>query len=406
MDSDILIVGGGAAGLAAALSAAKTNPRLKVSVLEAQPRSGKKLLATGNGRCNLMNERAEKEDYAGDADFIAPALSLYKREYGRFWDELGLLLSTEDEGRVYPGVNQASAVLDALRLNLREKGVSEITDFAAAQIEKRRDGFTVYSEGRALSCRRVILATGGKAGKGLGENDSFTRLLSPFGHRVTRVYPALTCLKTDRQLLSGLKGIRLRGEICLCRNDEVLKREKGEILFQDDALSGIASMQLSLVASPLISRGEKLHALLSPLGERAENIIKGRISAHPTRSAQELLTGAVNRLIALSALKRAGISPVQRAESFTPSQTEALIRELRSWRVPLAGTGGFSQAQVMLGGLDTRDFDGETMRSRRVQGLLAAGEMLDVTGPCGGYNLEWAWASGMLAGKTAAEELK
>ena len=405
MHFDILVLGGGASGMMAALAAKQTAPGAAVAIVEALPRLGKKLLATGNGRCNLMNDLALPASYTGDADFAAPALSLYRKSSPALWSGLGLRLMREDEGRVYPATNQASSVLDVLRLALRERGIEEITGARVTSLSRVRGGLKAQGEGFCHSASRVILATGGLAGKGLGENDSFQRLLTPLGHRITPLYPALTCLKTARQDVAGLKGVRLRGEIRLLMEERCLMCERGEVLFQEDGLSGIAAMQLSIAASPLLKQGRRLSAMLSPLPDEAKSEVERRVRLYPERSAEELMTGAVNRLIGLLALKRSGISPSRRAGTLSPGEVEALSRELTKWEIRLVGTGDFSQAQVMLGGADTEDFDPATLRSRRVPELYAAGELLNITGPCGGYNLEWAWASGMLAGQAAARSL-
>ena len=403
MKTDILVLGGGASGLAAAITAKVTAPEADVRVAEALDRCGKKLLATGNGRCNIMNALAAPESYLCDRTFVSPALDLYRQCWPAFWDALGVPLAVEGEGRMYPLVNQASAVLDALRLRLSDLGIEETTGFRAARIEKRGDGFTVSGPAGEISCKKLIVATGGKAGKGLGENDSFVSLLKPFGHSFTRLYPALTCLKTEKRLLNGLKGVRLRGEISLWQGNEQLKSEVGEILFQDDGLSGIAAMQLSLTAAPLIGSKE-LYARLSPLKNAAE-ALKKRVKLYPRRQAQQLLAGTVNRMIALNALKRAGIGPTEIAGTLTEKQLEALAEALDQWCLPVVATGSFAEAQVMLGGANTKDFDSYTLESQKARCLYAAGELLDVTGPCGGYNLEWAWASGILAGQSAAKAL-
>ena len=405
MYADILIVGGGASGLAAALSARETGPALRICVAEKLSRTGKKLLATGNGRCNLMNLNAAPARYLGDAGFIAPALEKYVESYRDFWQSLGLKLVAEDEGRVYPKTNQASSVLDVLRLGLSEKSIEEKCDCSVHAIRPVNDGFLIGSAQGEIRARRVILATGGLAGKGLGENDSFRTLLTPLGHRFIAPLPGLVCLKTRPEQVKGLKGIRLKGTFSLLDGKSTLATENGECLFQDDGISGIAIMQLSLFASPLLADGKTPILKLSPLEGDARRILYARQSAFPRRSAGELLSGEVNRMIALAALRRAGIGPNVTAEEITSLQLSRLAEELSCWRMPVTGTGGMDQAQVMLGGVRTEDFDPKTLCSRCTPGLYACGEMLNVAGPCGGFNLEWAWASGMLAGRKAAESL-
>ena len=410
MNTDILIIGGGASGLVAALSAKKQAPAARVTIAEKLPRVGKKLLATGNGRCNIMNALADEMSYAGNSAFIAPALRLYKEEYAAFWKELGLFLMTEDEGRMYPACNQASAVLDVLRMGLQDRGIEEKTDCAVTAIKKSGDGFAAESSTGTIHCKKVILCTGGQAGKGLGENDSFRALLSPLGHKIKKTLPALTWLKAPAASLTGLKGVRMKGTIRLTDGKNELASETGEVLFQESAVSGIAAMQLSLVYARVYANNPaaKLSVVLSPLAmtkDEAKAELLFRRERFGNRSADTLLTGSMNRLIALLALKRSGISPGKPAKELTGGELDRLASELTAWTIPVLGTGDFTSAQLMYGGADTDGFYPETLESKTVNGLYACGELLNVAGPCGGYNLEWAWACGMLAGRSAGKSL-
>ena len=410
MNTDILVIGGGASGLVAALCAKKQAPGARVTLVEKLPRVGKKLLATGNGRCNIMNTLADKNSYTGDPAFTAPALSLYKKEYAAFWNELGLTLMQEDEGRMYPACNQASAVLDVLRLALTDRGIEEKTDCAVTAVKKTDGGFTAETSAGPIRAKKVILCTGGRAGKGLGENDSYTTLLTPFGHKTVKPFPALTYLKVPASCVQGLKGVRLKGTIRLTDGRETLARETGEVLFQENAVSGIAAMQLSLVCADIYAKNPaaKLSVILSPLPmteAEAKAELTRRAGRFGNRSADTLLTGAVNRLISLLALKRSGIAPNKPVNAITDKELTALTKELTAWTIPVTGTGDFTSAQVMYGGADTDGFDARTLESKLVSGLYACGELLNVTGPCGGYNREWAWACGMLAGTSAGKSL-
>lgn len=227
---------------------------------------------------------------------------------------------------MYPSVNQASAVLDALRLRLSDLGITELTGCRVTRIEKKGEGFRALTEDGSFLCRRLIVATGGRAGKGLGENESFKELLSPLGHKFSRDCPALTCLKTHKGMLSGLKGVRLRGEAALYRGKTLLKSEAGEVLFQDDGLSGIAVMQLSLAAAPLIG-AKDLFVRLSPLGKAAGETVARRVKMFPERQAQQLLAGTVNRMIALNALKRSMFAPCSISSSpmYAPHSHTAMV---------------------------------------------------------------------------------
>lgn len=423
MKYDIAIIGGGASGLAAAVSSVRAGAR--VCVLERQPRVGKKLLATGNGRCNLYNTGARAEVYFGDRAFAEPALRAFAPESARaFFASVGLEIREERNGLLYPASNQAAAVLDCLRLSISEAGAEEICSFDAVSIEplsgnrkggnglnpqslKTEVGFLVRAgDSRTVEARRVIVAVGGMAAPKLGGGNGFKTLFAPLGHRFAPCYPALSMLKARPEDVAGLKGLKYAGEIALLSGERELKRETGEILFAEDGISGIAAMQLSLYAAEPLSRGERLSVRMSPLSmtsKDAEAFLNARAQAFPQRALEEFCTGVVVKRIGQAALKRAGASPLSRpASSLSSEEIRRLARELTSWQVPVTGIGGFDSAQAMLGGLRAADFDPETLESRLLRGVYACGEALDVTGPCGGYNLAWAWASGILAGRSAA----
>lgn len=405
--TDIAIIGGGASGLAAAVSAMK-NKNVRVEILEKYPRTGKKLLATGNGRCNLYNENASHDKFFGAKAFARHALSAFDRD--EFFASVGLEIRITDNGLAYPMSNQASAVLDCLRFTCQEAGAAETVDFHAAKIEGKKGKFRITSEkGDIVFAKRVILATGSMAQPKLGGNDAFKTLLKPFGHSFERCLPALSYLKTNPNDVTGLKGMKYQGEIALLMDGKEIARETGEILFSENGVSGIAAMQLSLHAAEPFAKGKKLMVCLSPLSmtkEEAVSMIEKRKELFPQRTIEELLTGVVVKRIAQAAFKRAGVSPLTRnASSLTRSEIEKTARELTEWECPVIGMGGFDVCQVMLGGVNAKEFDEKTMESKLVPGLYAAGELMDVTGPCGGYNLTWAWASGVLAGRSASESL-
>ena len=411
MGYDIAIIGGGASGLTAAISAARAGAG-RVAVLEKLPRVGKKLLATGNGRCNLLNANATADAYFGDREFAANVLRSFPYERAAaFFASLGLEIRAEENGCAYPASNQAAAALDCLRFSVAEAGAEEICDFEADSVKADRQGFLVSArDGRSVFARRVIVACGGMAAPRLGGGNGFKRLLSPFGHTFTPCLPALTPLKTDPADVAGLKGLRFTGEIALFADGREVARETGEILFGDAAISGIAAMQLSIPAAEALNRHRPVEARLSLMGTdegAAYALLKARVRRLGGRALEEFLTGAVVKRMGQMALKRAGAYPLSRpASSLTEAELRALSRELTAWRIAVTGVAGFDSAQVMLGGARaSEEFYPETMESRLVPGLYAAGELFAVTGPCGGYNLTWAWASGLIAGRSAAESL-
>ena len=405
--TDIAIIGGGASGLAAAVSARK-NKNVRVEILEKYPRTGKKLLATGNGRCNLFNENASHDKFFGAKAFARHALTAFDKD--EFFSSVGLEIRVTDNGLAYPMSNQASAVLDCLRFTCAEAGAAETVDFCASKIEGKKGKFRITSDkGDIVFAKRVILATGSMAQPKLGGNNAFQTLLKPFGHSFAKCLPALSYLKTNPNDVAGLKGMKYQGEIALISDNREIACETGEILFSENGISGIAAMQLSLYAAEPLSKGKKLSVRMSPLPmtkAEAVSFIEKRKNLFPGRTLEEILTGVVVKRIAQAAFKRAGISPLTRnACSLTRAEIEKTARELTEWMCPVLGTGGFDVCQVMLGGVQASEFDEKTMESKLVPGLYATGELMDVTGPCGGYNLTWAWASGVLAGRSALEGL-
>ena len=388
--------------MTAAISARTARPDADVTLLEALPRCGKKLLATGNGRCNLINRNTSPESYPSGGAFASEALSRF--DPARFFESLGIDTVFDSEGRGYPASFQASGVLDALRLALSERGVKLVCDCPVKSIAPRSGGFAVIVPEGEYSARRVILASGGSAGKGLGENASF-RMLEKLGHHVNTPLPALTHLVCGRKYVAGLKGIRLKGRFTLLSGDTPVACEEGEAIFRDDGISGIAIMQLSLGAKQRLLSGEKLVLRLCPGALGPLDELKARLARFSRRELSDVFTGELNRFIAQNAIRRAQLSPDTPACELSEKEILRLHAALNAWDIPVTDTGSFVDAQVMEGGLNTDEFRPETLESRLCPGLYACGEALDVTGYCGGHNLTWAWASGSLAGREAADSL-
>ena len=407
---DIAVIGGGASGLMAALAAHDANPVLKIGVLERLPRVGKKLMATGNGRCNLTNVDASPADYHGDVAFMEKVMRRFppRAVMARF-EAYGVYPIVEYGGRVYPLSGQAASVLDALRLSLSERGVEEICEFEAASLEKDGKAWRIRAkDGRAAHAKRVIVAAGGMTAPSLGGSASGYRLLEALGHRATPRLPALVQLRTDPAAVRALKGIKYDGPIDILVDGRVMRSETGEVLFTEYGLSGPAVMQLSRVASTALARRNKpevaarLHIL--PLsGEEASALLERRQAQLPARPLENFLTGLINKRLGQTLVKLACPLPLATpAAALTPTQLDALAAFLTAWTLAVTGTQGFEQAQVTAGGVRTADFNPDTMESRLAPGVYVTGELYDIDGDCGGFNLQWAWASGLAAGEAAA----
>jgi predicted Rossmann fold flavoprotein len=395
---DILIAGAGASGLAAAVEAGRADPSLSIALAEREDRVGKKILVTGNGRCNLYNERSEAGDYVPSA-LRYPGVLRQLAGCGEFFSSLGLLTWTDAEGRVYPHSNQASAVLNLLRQETERLGAEEVCGFAVADVRKDGDVFLLTSsDGRSLKGRKLILAAGSPAGRKREENGGLYRQLEKLGHPVFPFRPALCPLETDPSRVRSLRGVRARAAVTLERDGRPVAGSRGEVQFSDEYLGGICVMDLSALAE----RGDVLSLdLLPEMEERElEAYLKDRAACCGT--AEQVLSGCLQKALALLALKDGGIRPAAAAPSLGGREVRELARTVKALRFPVTGFPGPARAQVCLGGVSPDSLDGETLESLKTEGLYVCGELLGVTGRCGGFNLAWAWSSGRVAGRNAA----
>ena len=395
---NVCVIGGGAAGMLAALTAAENGHR--VLLLERQSRVGRKLLATGNGRCNLSNYHVSPAHYHGGAGFCDFALSQFDvGETLQYFASLGLLTVSEASGRIYPMSNMAGSVLDVLRYALERPEIDLQTGQTVTAVRKMPEGFSVKTETDTFSARCLILAAGGAAGSKVGGGMDGYRLAKSLGHHRTALYPSLVQLKTDPTYPRALKGVKAQCGISICRGSQVLARNSGEVLFTEYGVSGPAIFDLSRSVS---AGGSDLTCLLNffPDWEEAEVLrwLSQRQAAMAAHEASTLLTGSCHTRLGQMICKSAGFTN-QRAAGLTRDDLRRIARQATHFALPITGTCGFDQAQVTAGGLDTSEFDPRTLQSRLVPGLYACGELLDIDGDCGGYNLQWAWSSGRLAGK-------
>lgn len=397
---DVIVIGGGASGIAASVTAAELGDR--VLLLEAGDRIGRKIAASGNGRCNLMNRG--KPVYYGDPEFAKEVLSHFDvQKQTEFWTEHGLFLKEDDRGRVYPTSDLSSSVLDLLKLHLKKNRVELLTGERVTGIRKDPDSnFTVFTGQKEQHGKRVILSCGGKASKTLGGCEDGYRMMKTFGHGMTDLRPALTQILTDPVSISGLKGIRQNGvTVTLKRNGETVHSETGEILFTEYGISGICVMQCARFAEEKdrielsFMPGLQLkdaHECLAALKARQEKLSFLR--------PQDLLTGWLSPKLGYGILKRAGVDMKAESIRLIPEEVlQSVSRTLCGYALTVTGVSGFENAQVTAGGIECRDIDPENMESRICTGLHCTGETLNVDGDCGGYNLMFAFATGILAGR-------
>ena len=389
----------------AALTAAGQGAR--VILLERQSRVGRKLAVTGNGRCNLTNLGAAPEHYhGGDPDFVRPALERFGVDQTLdFFLSLGLVTVTEPDGRVYPYSDQAGSVVDVLRFALDAYGVDTRLGFEVRSVIKSARGFLLRSDGESFECDRLIVAGGGAAGTKCGGGSGGYDALRALGHGCTKLYPALVQLKTDNTYTRPLKGVRADADVTVSVGSRVIAHSSGEVQFTDYGVSGPAVFDISRAAAQHPGSTVTLDLMRLTDTDGLCGMLRRRAESFPDLTLENLLTGMVHNKLGRTAIQRCGLSLGTPLGSLGEHGIRAVAGTLKAYTLPVHGTTGMDGAQVTCGGVPTSEFCAETMESRLVPGLFACGEVLDIDGDCGGYNLQWAWSSGAAAGTACAAGL-
>ena len=395
------IIGGGASGMAAALAAAERE-NVQVVLFERQARVGRKLQATGNGRCNLTNLHAMEGGYHGNEPaFAAPALNRFNVEDTLGWFRaLGLVTAAENSGRVYPYSDQANSVVDILRYGLNRPNIRLELGFEVTKIRRTEQSFRVESAEKAVACDRLIVACGGLAGTKLGGSMAGYQLLRSMGHHMTKLRPTLVQLRCDWSGAASLKGVRANCRAEIFCDGTLHSRSQGEVQFTEYGLSGPVIFEVSRDVCQ--SRGQwicRLDLLPQMPGQDLLEELRRRKITNWT--AEDLLTGILHNRLGRVLTKMVGISGEWQISKLNDEQLQEVCRVVKSLEIAVEEPLGMDHAQVTAGGMLTGEFDPNTMESRLVPGLYACGEVLDVDGDCGGYNLQWAWSSGRLAGVSA-----
>ena len=405
MKTEIAVIGGGASGLMAAITAKKSGK--EVIILERKDRILKKVLITGNGRCNITNVNANISNYFGkNISSVENILNRFTpHDTMDFFNELGIVCNEENRGKVYPLSGQASSVVDALRFEAEKLGIKIETEFYVRKIEKDGFKFRIYSEDRKkIEAGRVILAAGGQSYPELGSNGSGFELAKELGHSVTKLSPSIVQLKTEKYQVKGLQGIKTDVAVTAYGDNKKICTYDGELLFTDYGISGNVVFNISFVM-PLYKNVEfeidfmekfDYNELYEMLKERK------RILSHLTM--ENYFNGMINKKLGQFLSKVSGIEKLSKpVKDLNDSDIRKLCTVLKKYRVKILETTGFKNAQVTAGGVLLDEVNTETLESKIVKGLYFSGEVLDVYGECGGFNLQWAWASGHIAGENAAK---
>jgi predicted Rossmann fold flavoprotein len=396
---DVAVIGGGASGLAAAVNAKKINSSLNVAIVEALPRVGKKILATGNGRCNITNVSADKNKY-NLPEFVSFALSEYSPiRVIKFFESIGLKTVTDSEGRVYPMSNTASSVLDCLRFECENLGIEFILNCHVNTLKILNNYFIINDE---IKAKKIIIATSGKAAPPQGSDGSGFEIAKKLGHSVTELYPGLVPLTVKETSAKALKGVRVKAHIDLYSENKIIDSSNGEVLFTEYGLSGISVMDIS--RSVKNSSCKCVLDMLPDLSDEDINeFLLSSVNRNPNLTAENVLVGIMNKRIGQAVLKSCGIPLNKEISSIKQSDIDALIYTAKHFNFTITGTRGFNNAQITVGGIKADEILPESMESKLINNLYFAGEIEDIDSVCGGFNLQWAWSSGLLAGKSAAE---
>jgi len=403
----IAVVGGGASGLVSAIFAEGSCD--SVCVLEGEERIGKKILITGDGKCNLTNRNLSMEHYhSPDKNFVNKVLSKFSNtDTEKFFHSLGLLTRTEEKGRVYPYSFQASSVLDVLRFAVSERNVEVRTGFKVKNIEKLEDTFEIESEkSEKVFAKKVILACGGIAAPFTGSDGSGFRIAEQLGHRIIKPLPALVQLKLESPYLKSITGVRVNAKATLFIEGKVADMLSGEVLFTNFGASGPVILGLSFKAGIALSMKKKVLLninLLPDLSkEKIEETLSEFFSDHPERTISEILIGLLNKRLIPAVLRSSNIDIHKKSKLVLREEVERIVRTISSFEFEVIGTLSFRDAQSTSGGVSLKEVDSEKMESKLVKNLFFAGEILDCTGDSGGYNLQWAWSTGFIAGTSAS----
>ena len=395
---DLLVIGGGASGMMAVISAKAESPMLSVGLLEGGQRVGKKLLTTGNGRCNLTNRYLDiSHYYSQDLPSVEAVLDRFDLSATEdFFLSLGIPLREGEKGKMYPFSLQAASVVDALRFRCDELGVDVLTESKVKNLTEQG----AVCENETYCAKAIVVACGGRSATNTGSDGSGFGLLQSVGHTCTDLHPAITPVRTNTEAIRSVKGLKVNGTITALAGGKA-RTEEGEILFTDYGVSGPPVLQLSGFVA------EKGGAALSidMMPEKDKIWIFKHMMSRKDRVfgdvAENLFLGLLHKRIGMAVIKSCGIGVNDSCSALEKRHIAAITDAVKGFKLEATGVCGYDMAQVTAGGILLSEFDSDLMSKKR-EGLFACGEVLDVYGDCGGYNLQWAWSSGYVAGVSAA----
>jgi predicted Rossmann fold flavoprotein len=403
----IAIIGAGAAGIIAAITAKRLNKNLHIDLFDANKGIGKKILASGNGRCNISNNQISSKNYLGEnPDFTSFALKEFDfKAFEKFCKSIGLLLDIKPSGKVYPLSNEAKSVTNLLELALQELDVNIYLESMITDIEKIDDKFNITTKDNEYKAYdKVLISNGLGAAPQLNANESGLDFASKFGHSFNPTYPSLVGLKTDNTYNGKLQGVKKECNVSLYVNGNLEQEIFGDVLFTSYGVSGFAILDISQLAVLNLSQYQDVKIAINffpkinrnDLGDQIQTLFK----TIPSQKAVDIITGMVSNKIAPVLLDICKINIDTKAADINAKQIKALAYQLNQWKMKVVDTQGFGHAEASGGGVRTAEVDNKTYESKLVKNLYFAGEVLDIVGNRGGFNLQFAWASGYLVGKS------
>ena len=406
---EMLVIGGGASGMIAAIIANEYGN--DVAVLEGQNRIGKKVLTTGNGRCNIANSN------------IVPPYSNYHSFNPKFYTNvldqltvndtldlfyrLGIPIIELKKGKLYPKSLQAASVVDLLRMNIDEKNIPIYIESLVTSIKRENGSFVIgvnHPDYKQFKCKKLIIATGGISAPFTGSDGSMFKMLEKLGHTITHLLPSIVQLKLNYNKLKSISGVRFDALVHVKVNGDLIRTDFDEVLFTDYGISGPAILQVSRNASIALAKKQKVDIVIDIFHDYTKQEVIDFFDNHfglfSHRTVSDSLNGILNKKLIPILLRDAGIEIHKTCDTLTYLEKKNLYHLFKEWTFECTDTNGFKNAQATIGGVDTREVDDKTLESKVVENLYFCGEVLDVDGDCGGFNLQWAWSSGFVCGKS------
>lgn len=418
--TDVAIIGGGASGLITAVAIAKAKASCKVLIIEHHQRTGKKLMATGNGRCNLSNNNLFDNAYFGSGKPYANKLfKKYTCEYIiEYLSEIGLITRADSEGRVYPVSNNVASVLDSIRNYILANNIKEMCNTTVTQIIKGKNTYTLECDDVKIIAKNVVLACGGMASPKLSTNGYGYQLAKQLGISYAKPIPSLVTVPCENKSLTALKGLRVKGSVTLLADNKIIDAQEGEIQFSNGALSGICVFQLSRLVNEYFEYKTVAGKNVNSIGlaidimpeftkDECKSLLYSRLAVMGKYPLENFFDGLLHKRVASAIMQECNIKTDKRTcATLTKKEIIALADCLKNWHFTPSSKSSFENAQVTAGGVLANEIDFSTMQSKKHNGLYIIGELADVDGICGGYNLHWAWTSGIIAGENICKNFR